>query len=148
MVSAKFHVIGDDGDWFRVRLQEEIYAHGLEGSVLKAAEKNLAVVVEGDSAVVKRMHGDVVDLCPKKVRCTDIVFDKHRPQKKARTYTNQELSHAIMELERKMTRMDQNVAKILALLEGGWRPNQTSQEEPRMDVKEEAADGFASMFGN
>jgi len=151
MVSAKFHVTGEDGDWFRIRLQEEIHAHGLEGSVLRAAAKNLVVVVEGERGKIKLMHEDVAAMCPKKARCAEIVFEKVKRARKTASYSPEQIIHVLMELERKMTRIDQNMAKILALLEGGWRPKTddgNAAPEPKMDVKEEAASGFASMFGD
>ncbi|MFH0861554.1 MAG: acylphosphatase [Candidatus Altiarchaeota archaeon] len=151
MVSAKFHVIGEDGDWFRIRLQEEIHVHGLEGSVLRAAAKNLVVVVEGERSKIKRMYEDVAAMCPKKARCADITFEKAKRAAKAAVYSPEQMTHALLELERKMTRIDQNIAKILANLEGGWRPSTEDrglETEPKMEVEEEAASGFASMFGD
>ena len=55
MVSAKFHITGSANNWLRIRVQEELFAHGLEGNVLAADDSTLAVVLEGDKSKIKRL---------------------------------------------------------------------------------------------
>jgi hypothetical protein len=148
--------MGEDGDWFRIRLQEEVYHHGLEGDVLKAADRAFVVVLEGDKSVIKRMHSDVREMCPTGIQCTELIFSIPHGRKSAairrpgHVGEQEYMLDVLSELERKITRIDQNVNRILALLEGGARPANPNEEAaaPAMEVREEAASGFASMFGN
>jgi hypothetical protein len=159
VVSAKFNLIGDDSDWFRVRAQEEIYHHGLEGDVLSTGEKSLVVIVEGDKSVIKTFHGDMKKLCPNGVTCTGLIFSIQRPiaglrvKHPGKLYGEQTLDYVLeilREMERRMTRLDQNVARLIAMNEGRMPPNRDDklEEPPHMEVKEEATSGFASMFGD
>jgi hypothetical protein len=158
MVSAKFNIVGEDSDWFRIRAQEEIYHHGLEGDVLSTGEKSLVVIVEGDKSVVKTFHSDMKKLCPNGVTCTGLIFSLQRPiaglrvKHPGKLYGEQTLDYVLevlREMERRMTRIDQNVSRLIAMQVGGWRPKPKAEEElPEMEVKEEATSGFASMFGD
>jgi hypothetical protein len=156
MVSAKFNVAGEDGEWFRVRIQEEIYAHGLEGNVLSTGEKTLVVVLEGDKSVIKRMHSDMREVSPRGVQCTELIFslDHHRIPPKTGYHLrgsgrDDQLLQVLAELERKITRIDQNLQRLIAMHEGktGTLKNEEPPEEPKMDVGGEATSGFANMFG-
>jgi hypothetical protein len=159
MVSAKFNIVGEDGDWFRIRAQEEIYHHGLEGDVLSTGEKTLVVIVDGDKSVIKTFHSEMKKLCPEGVACTGLIFSLQRPiaglriKHPGKLYGEQTLEfvlETLKEMERRITRIDQNVAKLIAMQEGGWRPRKVDDQEepPQMEVKEEATSGFASMFGD
>jgi hypothetical protein len=159
MVSAKFNIVGEDSDWFRIRAQEEIYHHGLEGDVLSAGEKTLVVIVEGEKSVIKTFHGDMKQLCPQGVACTGLIFSIQRPiaglrvKHPGKLYGEQTLDYVLevlREMERRMTRIDQNIARLMAMQEGGGRqrPKDDVGEPPQMEVKEEATSGFASMFGD
>jgi hypothetical protein len=154
MVSAKFHIVGEDGDWFRVRAQEEVYAHGLEGDVLKAAEKILVVIVEGDEHAIRRMHADMLALCPQGIRCSDLIVSQHKIDrsqaggKQVQEHSQEYVLQLLKEMERRITRIDQNVSRLIALYEGGSRPaapQTTSLEDKKKD--EAATDGFSAMFG-
>jgi|WetSurMetagenome_2_1015567.scaffolds.fasta_scaffold99824_3 hypothetical protein len=158
MVSAKFSVAGEDGEWFRVRLQEEIHVHGLEGNVLLADRKTLVIVVEGDKSVIKRFHSDVMELCPKGIACGQLAFSidhphhgqKNRPDRYGRDPTISQLLDILAEMERRLARIDQNVAKLMAARpqntqEPATQPPEGGQE---MIVKDEAASAFSSMFGD
>ena len=158
MVSAKFTLIGEDGDWFRIRAQEEIYHHGLEGDVLSTGEKSLVVIVDGDKSVIKTF--DMKKLCPGGVTCTGLIFSIQKPiaglriKHPGKLYGEQTLDYVLevlREMERRITRIDQNVARLIAMQEGGWRPRESKavvEEPPQMEVEEEAASGFANMFGD
>ncbi len=154
MVSAKFNIAGEDGEWFRLRLQEEIHHHGLEGSVLHAASKALVVVVEGDKAAVKRFHADVLDICPSPIRCGDLTFSVEGPLRglkavgdgrRAGEPTMSQILDILAEMERKITRMDQNIQKLAAARQG--RREETPEEKPS-EIGDEAASAFSSIFGN
>ena len=154
MVSAKFNIVGEDGEWFRVRVQEEIHHHGLEGSVLHAASKTLVVVVEGDKGVIKRFHTDVLDICPSPIRSGDLTFSIERPVKGLRGIrddrygrdpTINQILDILAEMERKITRMDQNIQKLAAARQA--RPEEPPLEK-QTDIGDEAASAFSSIFGN
>ncbi|MBD3389162.1 MAG: hypothetical protein GF416_08715 [Candidatus Altiarchaeales archaeon] len=166
MVSGKFHVKGDDRDWIRIRLQEEIISHGLEGNVLKASENNIVVVVEGDKSRIKRLYTDVTEFMPDEVEVVDLTI---RPSKKPRRIRMRGVSPGraperidyiqqyLQEIEKTTQRLDQKMNTILAILEGvgGSEILQRSSLEDRegfedgeMDVEEDATGGFAAMFGD
>jgi len=156
MVSAKFHIIGEDSDWFRVRTQEEIYHHGLEGDVLRADDKNLVVIVEGDKSVIKRFASDMSEACPEGVLCTEVVFGIQRPVKgltgvhhfRAGVENHEYVIEILKELERRITRIDQNVAKLMALYDGKPRTQDTEPKTEEPETPQDATEGFAAMFGN
>ncbi len=165
MVSAKFHIIGQSGDWLRIRAQEEIHAHGLEGSVLVADENTLAVVVEGDKAKVKRLYTDLVEVCPEGVGLSELTFSLQKQTRRTRIldparYTNDETTNYLLEylreIEKKTTRIDQKLDRIISMLEGGktirrWQKTDQDKEESfekkDMEVDDDASSGFAAMFG-
>ncbi|MFH1055091.1 MAG: hypothetical protein V1744_03230 [Candidatus Altiarchaeota archaeon] len=156
MVSAKFHIVGEDGEWFRVRVQEEIYAHGLEGSVLLAATRTLVVVVEGDKSRIKRLHSDMVEVCPNGITCTGLVFSIQRPQREFRigqygshgsVPTLEYIMQILSEMERSMIRVNQKLDRLIALREGGSSGGVVSERKDTA-IGEDATSGFASMFGD
>jgi hypothetical protein len=164
-VSAKFHVIGEGSEWFRVRVMEEVYSHGLEGSVLLAGEKTLVVVVEGDKSRIKRLYSDLSEFCPKGVECTDLVFSLQkssevriiRPGEHADHQTLDYILQYLKEIEKATQRIDQKINALTAILEGTAGAEILSRSRRRMitgetagekdmEVEEEATSGFASMF--
>jgi hypothetical protein len=164
-VSAKFHVIGDDSKWLRIRLQEEIYAHGVEGSILSAGEKTLAVVADGDKARIKRLYTDVREFLPETMESTELAFSLGKPTRhlRMRAPTGRLDSEGfdimfqyLREIEKAVTRIDQKVNSVLAYLEGEagaqvFKPRRgggDAFEEKDIDVEDDAVGGFAAMFGD
>jgi len=151
MVSAKFHVVGEDGEWFRIRVQEEIHAHSLEGSVILAAEKMIAVVVEGERGRIESFHTDVIALCPKGIKCTSVTFGSHWPLKPSQQeQTLDYIMQLLKEIERKTTRIDQKLTRLIALQEAkGVSADEVKESEPpASDIGSEATSSFSSMFGD
>jgi hypothetical protein len=156
MVSAKFHIVGEEGEWFRVRVQEEIYAHGLEGNVLFAGDRTIVVVVDGDKGVIKRFHSDVKEICVQGIGCGELSFsiDEHvrharfgQSHPEAADRGQEYVIHVLAELERKITRIDQSLARLVAMHEGTLETKRQEPPKPEGEIKDEATSGFASMFG-
>lgn len=156
MVSAKFHLLGEAGEWFRIRVQEEVYAHGLEGSVLLAAENTLAVIVEGDKSKIKRLHTDMGEVCPENVVCTDLIFSIHRPAGGSglmalgtipEDKTVDYIFQLLKELDKRTARIEQKLNRLTAQIEGGAAvtPPTTTTDAASQET---ATTGFAAMFGN
>jgi hypothetical protein len=157
MVSAKFHIDGEDGDWFRVRIQEEIYAHGLEGDVLRAADKILVVILEGHEHTIRRMHEDMIALCPKGIICSELIIANHKTDLRAKSSNGSEgigqehMLQLMMEMERRITRIDQKLSRLIAFYEAQEKPAdfqiQTADKNKKQTDEQTASDGFSSMFG-
>ena len=163
MVSAKFHIIGEDSEWLRIRLQEEIHAHGVEGNVILAGEKTLVVVVDGDKSRIKRLHTDVGEFLPGGIEPTELIFSLEKPPRHLRMtkpegrVDNPALDYILQylrEIEKTVTRIDQKVGTLIAVHEGYAgsevvKPAAAAGtfEGKDMEVEEEAAGGFAAMFG-
>ncbi len=163
MVSAKFHLIGEDSEWFRIRLQEEIHAHGVEGTVLSAGGKTLAIVLEGDKSRIKRMHTDVADFLPEGVERSDLRFSvQTRHMRIAQPGRTEEgrleyILQYLKEIEKAVQRIDQKVNTLIAQHEGYGGAEILSRSSLRgeegfeyqnMEVDEDASSGFAAMFGD
>lgn len=169
MVSAKFHIIGEQGPWLRIRVQEEIISHGLEGSAINADEKTLAVIIEGDKSRIKRLYSDITEVCPNGMQSTDLIFSLQKPTRKQRILdaeipSKDRIMEYLREIEKKTTRMDQKLNKIIYALETCEikpKPSQNIRKEKdenpkikggfenkELEVKEEAATGFAALFGD
>ena len=149
MVCAKFHIVGEDGEWFRIRVQEEVQHHGLEGSVVLAEAKTLAVIVEGDGLKIRKFYGDVVELCPKGILCSKLSLGA-AGQAAPRDQTLEYVMEILKEIERKMTRMDQKLNRLVALQEGRQTSDPAVEGEKSQDTRggsDEVTAGFASMFG-
>jgi len=162
MVSAKFHITGEGGDWFRVRVQEEVYAHGLEGNVLAAERKTLAVVVEGSQERIERLHEDIIGICPDGVKCSGVRYDINRSvtgliglreQDKSSEDSAEHIIEVLKQLERRMARLELKMGLLLTLCEGGAMasskpPRDGGDDVEGMDVGSDAVSGFSSLFGD
>lgn len=162
MVSARFNITGEDSEWMRVRLSEEIHAHGLDGSVMKADDGTLVVVIEGDNSKIKRFYTDVAEFTPEGVEVHDIIYSLQRrprrvrmrePPRKVEDETLDYMLQYMREIEKTTQRLDQKLNTVIAHLEGyaGSEFIQKSEEtfeEQDMEVEEEASTGFAAMFGD
>ena len=160
MVSAKFHIAGEDSEWFRIRVLEEVHAHGLEGNVILAGEKSLAVVVEGEKSRVKRFYTDIQEFCPEHTELTELVFSLQKLPRGMRMKGTAEkgldveyIMQLLKEIERTTMRLDQKVNTLIAMHEGYAgaeviRQSEESFEEKEMDVEDDAVGGFAAMFGD
>jgi hypothetical protein len=157
MVSAKFHIRGDVGDWMRVRVQEELYSHGLEGNIMSADEHTLVVVVEGDKAKIKRLYTDLMHFMPAETGLTEIVFSLTKPTRAVRIKGSEEKPQEGMpdnedylrEIERKMTQIDLKLNKIISMLECNAISQDKNQEtdSDTTQVSEETTNVFATVFG-
>jgi hypothetical protein len=157
MVSAKFHITGSVGDWLRIRLQEELYSHGVEGSVLTADEKTLMIIVEGENARIKRLYSDIKGFLPTEVHVGDIIFNLTKPTRTARIRGEDiparlvpQESEYLREIERKLTQIDLKLKRIISMLERGdnnIKPTHDAGEITK-EVSEETANVFAQMFGD
>jgi len=164
MVDARFLIVGDDSQWLRIRLQEEIIAHGLEGNVLPAGGKTYAVVVSGDKSKVKRLYSDLDQFLPEGVQAAELAISPKKMPRGVRirgALANIQAAgdkdatlEYLKEIEKTMTRLEQKMNKVIALLEEGDIKPRTREaedeetfEESNMEVDEEATGGFAAMFG-
>ncbi len=162
MVSAKFHIVGSTNDWLRVRLQEELYAHGLDGGVLVADQNTMAVVIEGDKSKIKRLYTDIQEFLPAETQVTEVVFSLTKPTRSGRIHvaeegrlplTRDEIIQYLTEIDRKTSKIDQKLNKIIAMLEtanANTANGETKTEEPSdkdPEVSDEATNVFARMFG-
>jgi ribosomal protein L24 len=154
LVCAKFQVLGDTSNWLRIRLQEEIFAHGIEGNVLQADPRTFAVIVEGQRDRVKMLHADIIKILPENLRITEILYSMEKSTRNKRIKKPQEyppdstqyLIALAREMERNMIRMDQKMNKILDLLQSGHKQT-GNHETPDTDIGDDAASGFFNMFG-
>ena len=162
MVSAKFHITGEGGDWFRVRVQEEVYAHGLDGNVLAAECKTLVVVVEGTQERIERLHEDIIRICPDGVKCSGVKYDIGgtvtglmglREQDMRSEGSAEHILEVLKQLERRMARLELKVGLLLKLFEDGIVPERKPPADgggdtESMDVGSDAVSGFSSLFGD
>jgi acylphosphatase len=162
MVSAKFHIRGEGGDWFRIRIQEEVYAHGLEGNVLSAEDTTIVVVVEGERERIQKFQEDVIKICPHDARCSGIKYDVRRGASgliglmaadAPRDGSAEHVLALLQQLERRMMRLEMKMNQILTLFDGGAQmkpkpPAQGDDVAESMDVPQEAVSGFSSLFGD
>ncbi len=162
MVSSKFHIVGEISQWLRVRVQEEIYAHGLDGSVISADQNTLAVIIDGDKSKIKRLHTDMSQVLPDTTYLTELEFSLQKPVRGARIkepstpafgQTGDYILQYLKELDKRTVRIEQAVARMEALLADGrvaFAQEEDDDEPPEddvPDVTEEAASGFVAMFG-
>ena len=152
----------------RIRLSEEIIAHGLEGTVLVADPNTLAIIVEGEKPRIKIFHSDISSFIPDTIEVTQLYYSMARatrksrikkPEKSCMDNTIEYLLQNLSEIERKVTRMDQKISKLISLVEGGASidsytkdPDSEGEDmddkDPPMEINSEATNGFAAMFGN
>lgn len=160
MVSSKFHIVGQTGEWVRIRVQEEIFSHGLEGSVLQADPETLAVIVSGDKSRIKRLHTDMQALMPDGAHLTDLEFNLQRPVRNQRIkepekqpfgQTGDYILQYLKQIEKRTIRIEQHIKRIekslTAKIPGEIVFEGEDDEPPQDDVGDDAKDGFAMMFG-
>jgi acylphosphatase len=145
MKCAKFHLIGEDSDWYKLRVQKEIESQGLSGSVLDAGEGKLAVVVEGSEDGINRLYTALKEASPKTVLFTLIEYGK--PVKEKLTKEDErweEVIGLLKEIERTMRRINR---KLDATPSEEKTETEVEQERGEEGKSEEAASAFAFMFG-
>ncbi|MBU0763187.1 MAG: hypothetical protein KKD39_09195 [Candidatus Altiarchaeota archaeon] len=155
MVSAKFNIEGDATDWLRIRVQEELFAHGLDGNVLVGDENTLVVIVEGDKAKIKRLYTDMQEFLPANTTLTELNFSLNKPTRSARIHEDrlyvgrEDIIEYLKEIDRKTTKIDQKLNKIISLLEeADIKKPQEEEEEAEVGITEETTSVFAAMFGD
>lgn len=161
MPYAKFHVIGDTGAWIRLRLQEEIHASGVEGTVMEAAENILAIVVEGEEKNIQKLYLNLKESTPGDYQFTELETSREKPSRKNEPDLAKsigEMLELLREIEKNTRRMNQKIDAALAAgpgeTEGAWDSEdfETGFEKPdaqEQEEQEEAAEsGFANLFGD
>jgi len=160
MANAKFHVVGEDGTWYRMRIQEEIYTQGLEGSVVKASDDVLAVIVEGEKPRIHSMYKTLKESSPGQAHYTDIQWGAHRRFRQDKDKL-EEIIQLLKAIEKNTRRISQKMGGVQFKgktdreerdkEEAGFKNTYTpvkKEESKDEEDEEEAAGGFASMFGD
>ena len=163
MASAKFIVVGETGMWARVRIQEEINAQGLDGTVVDAGDGSLGVFVAGDRMKIQSLYKDLSEKLPEDVQPTNLIYGEFkRPRVPDAPATSEDafktLIELLREIEKNTRKMNQKLDRLTegrqtSLLEsesegGPSRSLWYSSEGKRKDEDEETAtDAFSKMFG-
>ncbi|MFH1788220.1 MAG: hypothetical protein ABH834_02420 [Candidatus Altiarchaeota archaeon] len=147
MKSAKFHLIGEDSDWYKLRVQKEIEAQGLSGNVLDAGAGKLVVVAEGDEKHINRLYAALKDASPSQVVFSLVEYG--RLPEKTRTSEEEkwdQIIELLREVEKTLRRVNQ---KLDSQVPVASQPSDDYVEDDRTDDdrREDAEDAFAFMFG-
>lgn len=145
MKSAKFHLIGEDSDWYKIRVQKEIEAHGLSGSVIDAGEGKLVVVIEGDGERINGMYESLKEASP-----TNVVFTliEYGMKKEAGTKKEEDKLSEIMTLLKEIEKNTRKINQKLNSLPEKTIEKAGEEESPaREEESHEAEKAFAFMFG-
>jgi acylphosphatase len=142
--------MGEASHWIRVRLQEEIHAHGLEGNVAQADDKTIVVVVEGDVRRVRGLYEDLREALPDDIEFSGLEVSKSKTPLKAVEDPSKHILDLLQRLEQRVIKIENRVNTILARLESGY----TAEASGGYDAggtggtTEESASAFASLFGD
>jgi len=145
MKCAKFHLIGEDSAWYKIRVQKEIEAHGLSGNVLDAAEGKLVVVVEGKEEGINQLYAALKEASPENVVFTLVEYGKPPKEKQSK---EEERWNEVVELLREIERTMRRINRKLDGLPEAQRTE--TVEEPAAgeeDKPGQAESAFAFMFG-
>ncbi|MFH0860986.1 MAG: hypothetical protein V1921_07280 [Candidatus Altiarchaeota archaeon] len=157
MVTARFYVLGDESSWLRARVQEEIHTHNLEGNVIGAGHGRLAVIIEGERKRILELYENLQQATPEDFAMTDITFSEYAASDRTARdlmFTNsmETLIELLREIEKNTRRINQKIDKVLRQKGGGADDTCSTYESADTGYSdgssEEAADSFASMFGN
>jgi hypothetical protein len=151
MVTAKFHIVGENSAWLKTRAQEEIQSAGLEGSVVNAGKNTLAVIVEGEKKKIHTMYKNLVESSPSEAQYTDLEFGVYRDLNISvetdLAKNIQIMIELLKEIEKNTRRINQKIDGITNQQRGDY-PSWLDSEEKDEEAAEEAVGGFASMFGD
>ena len=165
MTSAKFLVVGETGLWTRTRIQEEITAHGLDGTVVDAGEHKLGVFVSGNRQRIQKLYNDLAKNLPADVQPTNLIYGEFKrpaatgaPASSADAF--QTLIELLREIEKNTRKMNQKLDKLIAGRQAALYetsgPEETTKEwgwtsDSKKDDDDEgggtATGAFAQMFG-
>jgi|GEM_PF-3055845 len=119
MPAAKFHIIGNTDLWYRVRVLEEVNAHGLEGTVTVVDENKLAVIVDGDSRKINRLYTDLQASSPSEVVFAGLIYGDTATRKTAEALSSEKSFSLIIELLKEIEKNTRSISqKLSAVLEG------------------------------
>ena len=115
MPAAKFYAIGDINQWFRLRIQEEIQANNLEGSILDTGENRLVVIVEGSIAHIKSLYNGLNESKPQGIVLTSLVFGDFKEKISiSKANLSRELLDVLKEIEKSLRRINQKLDVLSA----------------------------------
>lgn len=152
MKSAKFHLIGEDSDWYKLRVQKEIEAHGLSGNVLDAGAGKLVVVAEGDEKKINKLYTALKDASPSNVVFSLVEYG--RLPDKAKSSEEEKWNQVIellREVEKTLRRVNQKLDSP-----NSYSPipetvsssvDEVEDERSKDEKDEDAENAFAFMFG-
>lgn len=155
MKSAKFHLLGEDSDWYKLRVQKEIEAQGLTGTVLDAGAGKLVIVVEGKEKNINTLYSSLKDASP-----TQVVFslvEYGRLPEKEKTSEEEKWDQVIEllgEIEKTMRRVNQKLEAGSFTSTPTCEADEVSEdstplpdERSNEEKEDDAEDAFAFMFG-
>ncbi|GEM_PF-1456940 len=145
MKCAKFHLIGEDSDWYKIRVQKEIEAHGLAGNVLDSGEGKLVIVVEGEEAKINSMYNTLKEASPSNVVFSLVEYGRIKKEKTREEEKWDEVTELLREIEKTMRRVNNKLDGLQGVVVNS---DEQMEDEPIVsEGEEEAENAFAFMFG-
>lgn len=144
MATARFHVMGDNMQWFQSRVQEEIHIHNLEGSAVTAGRNIIAVIVEGKFEKIDELYKGLKNNGPEGYRFSDITYGEYDISDK--TSRNLMLTNSMDVVVRLLERIEENTREMnhkLDELLGKKRGDDSFGDS----TTGEATSAFSSIFG-
>jgi len=164
MASAKFVVVGETDMWARVRIQEEINSHGLDGTVIDAEGGKLGVFVSGDRMKIQSLYNDLSEKLPDETQPTNLIYGEFKRPRVPDVQASSEdafktLIELLREIEKNTRKMNQKLDRLIdgrqTTLAGSedestegeshWYSSSSTIDEEEGD--ETATDAFSKMFG-